>query len=60
MYSRTVVLVLATLLLVPAAFVDQSAMPYAGQQTRAIKALSADEIAALLNGEGMVSREPQN
>ena len=53
MYSRTVVLVLATLLLVPAAFVDQSAMPYAGQQTRAIKALSADEIAALLNGEGM-------
>src|SRR5262249_17074517 len=28
-------------------------MPYAGQQTRAVKALSDDEIAALRNGEGM-------
>ena len=27
--------------------------PYAGQQTRPIKALSADDIAALLNGDGM-------
>jgi Spy/CpxP family protein refolding chaperone len=27
--------------------------PYAGEQTRAIKALSADEIAALLSGQGM-------
>jgi Spy/CpxP family protein refolding chaperone len=28
-------------------------IPYAGQQTRAIKALSAEDIAALLKGEGM-------
>lgn len=28
-------------------------MPYAGQQTRQIKALSDDDIAALLKGEGM-------
>ena len=53
MNSRTVVLILAALVLTPAAFADQSAIPYAGQQTRTIKALSDDEIAALLNGEGM-------
>jgi Spy/CpxP family protein refolding chaperone len=53
MNSRTVVLVLAALVLAPAAFADQSAMPYAGQQTRTIKALSSDEMAALLRGEGM-------
>ena len=53
MNFRAVVLVLAALVLAPAAFADQSAMPYAGQQTRAIKALSDDEIAAFLNGEGM-------
>jgi Spy/CpxP family protein refolding chaperone len=53
MNSRIILLVLATLVLAPAAFADQSSMPYAGQQTRTIKALSDDEIAALLNGEGM-------
>jgi len=53
MNSRIVVLVLAVLVLASAASAGQSAMPYAGQQTRAIKALSDDEIAALVNGEGM-------
>jgi Spy/CpxP family protein refolding chaperone len=37
----------------PAAATEQQGMPYAGQQMREIKALSADEIAALRNGEGM-------
>jgi hypothetical protein len=32
---------------------DMPASPYAGQQTRAIKALSPEDIAALRNGEGM-------
>jgi Spy/CpxP family protein refolding chaperone len=32
---------------------DSPATPYAGQQARSIKALSTDDIAALLNGEGM-------
>ncbi len=32
---------------------DRPAAPYAGQQTRTIKALSAEEIAALREGEGM-------
>jgi hypothetical protein len=32
---------------------EMPATPYAGQQTRTIKALSDDEIAALRNGEGM-------
>jgi Spy/CpxP family protein refolding chaperone len=53
MNSLTILLVLATLVLAPAAFADQSSMPYGGQQTRTIKALSGDEIAALLKGEGM-------
>ena len=32
---------------------DMPASPYAGQQTRAIKALSPEDIASLRNGEGM-------
>jgi hypothetical protein len=56
MNSRTVVLILAALVLTPAAFADQSAIPYAGQQTRTIKALSGEEIAALLNGKVWGSR----
>jgi Spy/CpxP family protein refolding chaperone len=32
---------------------DMPASPYAGQQTRAIKALSPEDVAALRNGEGM-------
>jgi hypothetical protein len=37
----------------PAAATEQRGMPYAGQQLRGIKALSDEEVAALLNGEGM-------
>jgi len=40
----------ALLLAVPVRAAD---MPYAGQQARAIKALSDDDVAALRNGEGM-------
>jgi Spy/CpxP family protein refolding chaperone len=51
MMSRTLLLVgVAALLAGPELAAD---MPYAGQQTRAIKALSDDEIAALRKGEGM-------
>lgn len=37
----------------PASAADHAGSGYAGQQTRAIKALSEDDIAALRNGEGM-------
>ena len=37
----------------PVLAAEMRATPYAGQQTRTIKALSDDEIAALRNGEGM-------
>ncbi len=41
-------------LLLPAALQAQhDVSPYAGHQNREIKALSAEEVAALLNGEGM-------
>jgi hypothetical protein len=51
MKPRTFLLALAiTLLAMPVLAAD---MPYAGQQTRAIKALSDDDIAALRKGEGM-------
>jgi Spy/CpxP family protein refolding chaperone len=46
--------VFVVLMLVPALSTAQSGhSPYAGQETRAIKALSADEIQALLSGQGM-------
>jgi hypothetical protein len=51
MMSRTLLVVgVAALLAGPVLAADR---PYAGQQTRAIKALSDDEIAALRRGEGM-------
>src|SRR5260221_8240117 len=37
----------------PAGAADGAQSPYAGQQSRAIKALSDEEVAALRNGEGM-------
>lgn len=37
----------------PALAADPAGAPYAGQQARAIKALSEEEIAGLRNGEGM-------
>jgi hypothetical protein len=51
MKLRTLSFVVAAALL--AGPVLAADMPYAGQQTRAIKALSDDEIAALRKGEGM-------
>jgi hypothetical protein len=51
MMSRTLLLVGVAALL--AGLVLAADMPYAGQQTRAVKALSDDEIAALRKGEGM-------
>lgn len=39
--------------LVGPAFAQTPAQPYAGQESREIKALSADEVAGLLKGEGM-------
>ena len=39
--------------LVAAPVLAESPAPYAGQQTRTIKALSAEDVAALLKGEGM-------
>ena len=51
MKPRTQFLALAiSLIALPALVAD---LPYAGQQTRAIKALSDDDIAALRAGEGM-------
>ena len=51
MKPRTPFLALAiSLIALPAPAAD---LPYAGQQTRAIKALSDDDIAALRAGEGM-------
>ena len=46
-------LVVALFVLAMPAFAQTPAQPYAGQQGRDIKALSPEEIAALLKGEGM-------
>ena len=37
----------------PSVAADNTAAPYAGQQNRAVKAYSDEEVAALLNGDGM-------
>jgi hypothetical protein len=47
------ILLTALLLATVSAPVLAADMPYEGQQTRSIKALSAEDIASLLNGEGM-------
>ena len=53
MKPRILALVLAaTAFAVPVQAENQSA-PYAGQDTRSIKSLSAEDVAALLKGEGM-------
>jgi hypothetical protein len=50
---RVAVLALAALLLTPPGLAaDKPAAPYAGQQARAIKSFSDDDIAALRKGEG--------
>jgi hypothetical protein len=53
MNSRTALLALVPCLLAGALLADSRANPYADQQTRSIKSLSEEDIAALLNGEGM-------
>ena len=52
MKPRLLVLVAAACALAVPVLAD-NAMPYAGQQTRQIKALSDEDISALLRGEGM-------
>jgi len=53
MRLRVITAAIAVLSLVPPAFADMSTAPYAGQETRSIKALSDDDIAALREGTGM-------
>src|SRR5947209_48531 len=53
MKPRTALLALVACLLAGSPLADSSPSPYAGQQTRPIKALSEQDITALPNGEGM-------
>jgi len=53
MKTRTLALLAALCALASPAFAQSPAQPYAGQQGREIKALSAEDVAALLKGEGM-------
>jgi Spy/CpxP family protein refolding chaperone len=53
MSSRILGLILAAYALTVPVLADAPPTPYAGQQTRRIKALSWDDMAALLRGEGM-------
>ena len=53
MKSRILVQVLAPCAFAGPTLAERSSTPYAGQQTRPIKALSPEDIAGLLKGEGM-------
>jgi Spy/CpxP family protein refolding chaperone len=53
MKLRNFVLAVAACALTVPALGEHPSSPYAGQQTRAIKALSPEDIAGLLNGEGI-------
>jgi len=53
MKHRTLVLAAAICVLTMPAIAEDSSTPYAGQQTRIIKALSSEDINELLEGEGM-------
>jgi Spy/CpxP family protein refolding chaperone len=53
MKPRFLILVLAACALAAPVLADAPMAPYAGQQSRTIKALSDEDIAALLKGEGM-------
>jgi Spy/CpxP family protein refolding chaperone len=53
MKPQTLIHALAKCGFVTPVLADDSSMPYAGQQSRTIKALSEEDIAALLQGEGM-------
>jgi hypothetical protein len=51
MKLRTSILGLAACILTIPAAAENSSTPYAGQQTRAIKALSDEDVASLQEGE---------
>ena len=53
MKTRNILLILAVCALAVPVLAEAPMTPYAGQQTRPIKALSAEDIASLLKGEGM-------
>jgi Spy/CpxP family protein refolding chaperone len=53
MKTRNIFLIVAVCALAVPVLADAPMGPYAGQQTRTIKALSDEDIAALLKGEGM-------
>jgi Spy/CpxP family protein refolding chaperone len=53
MTRRALVLVLAACAFAVPAHGGAHTTPYAGQQARTIKALSSEDVAALLNAEGM-------
>src|SRR5215469_11419050 len=53
MKSRVLIAAIAACALVLPALADMSTTPYAGKQTRSIKALSDDDIVALRDGTGM-------
>ena len=53
MQARTLILASALFAMALSAFAAGGSSPYAGEEGRAIKALSSDDIAALRNGEGM-------
>jgi Spy/CpxP family protein refolding chaperone len=53
MRSRVIIAAIAACTFVLPALADMSTTPYAGQQTRSIKALSDDDIVALREGTGM-------
>jgi Spy/CpxP family protein refolding chaperone len=53
MDPRIPVLILAVCVLTTQVLAEPPSTPYAGQQNRMIKALSEEDIAALLKGEGM-------
>ena len=51
--NRLMMLALSTMVAAAVSAVTPSDSPYAGQEARSIKALSADEIEGLLAGKGM-------
>jgi Spy/CpxP family protein refolding chaperone len=53
MFKRTIVLTLLVLAAGCSSAPDDATSPYAGEQTRALKALSAQEVEGYLSGEGM-------
>src|SRR5689334_17464381 len=53
MNRRSLVLIFAVSAFAVPVLADAPVAPYAGQQTRTIKALSPADVAALLKGEGM-------